>query len=87
MQDKSLARSTSFRPFGGGQTLCPGQHIARKAIFTFVALLLSRYDISIAPKQKGAKPVFPRLDELKPALGAMGPVAGDDVLLVLRPFR
>lgn len=65
-------------------------------VFTFVALLLTRFDVGLDASgcgQKGGdKPVvsvqsFPRVDATKPGLGALGPVHGDDVILVLRPSK
>ena len=90
LNDKQLSRSSSFRPFGGGQHLCPGRFVARQAIFSFIALALARFEIGLAPhdtsgeKSQKCQPStqrFPRTDESKPALGALAPVAGDRVML------
>lgn len=83
LEQKSLSRSPSYRPFGGGQHLCPGRFLARRVVFTFVALALSRFDISL--DKVTCAPRFPRADESKPGLGALAPVLGDKVLLQLRP--
>ncbi|KAL8841956.1 MAG: hypothetical protein Q9176_002892 [Flavoplaca citrina] len=90
LNDKQLSQSSSFRPFGGGQHLCPGRFVARQAIFSFIALALARFEIGLAPhdtsgeKSQRCQPSaqrFPRTNESKPALGALAPVAGDRVML------
>ncbi|KAK8131988.1 cytochrome P450 oxidoreductase [Apiospora kogelbergensis] len=78
LKDKSLARSPSYRPFGGGSTYCPGRFIARQEVVAFVAVVLNRYDIKLAT---GAGTKFPALEELKPCLGVMGPVDGEDIMV------
>lgn len=94
LKQKHLSRSSSFRPFGGGQHLCPGRFLARRAVFTFVALALSRFDISLdtatVEEQRDYKfarytQYFPRADESKPGLGALAPIARDRVILRLQP--
>ena len=91
---KDLSRNPSYRPFGGGQHLCPGRFVARHAVFAFVALTLSRYDVQldqqISGSRKGyryrdSRQKFPRLDESKPGLGSLSPIKGDEVLLRLTP--
>jgi cytochrome P450 len=67
MRNESLARSPSWRPFGGGQTLCPGRFAAQQTVLTFVAMILHRFDIELAYPQS-----FPRADEGRPVLGIMG---------------
>jgi len=46
-----------LKPFGGGQTLCPGRHFARNEIMAFVATILQKFKISILPGQTPAKPL------------------------------
>ena len=75
---KDLARSPSWRPFGGGQTLCPGRLVAQQTVFIFVAMLLHRFNIEIEMPQK-----FPSPDEGKPVLGIMG--TDDDLAVRLTP--
>jgi cytochrome P450 len=85
LKNKDLARSKSYRPFGGGTTYCPGRFVARQEVYMFVAVVLRRFDIGLAPKNGGGEQVFPVLDRKKPSLGVMGPVNGDDVLVSVRP--
>ncbi|KAJ6016993.1 cytochrome P450 [Penicillium sp. IBT 35674x] len=95
-QNKSLKSSLCFRPFGGGSTLCPGRFYARGAIYPFVALLLSRYDISIGDLDRGLGATgnkqqdpknasFPRPDYSKPIPGVVSPAEGEDIRMVLSP--
>ncbi|MCJ1303915.1 hypothetical protein MMC08_006726 [Hypocenomyce scalaris] len=85
LKDKSLSSNSSYRPFGGGVSYCPGRYLAKQEVYGFVALLLHRFDIQLATTPLGEKGVgtqiFPRLDETKPSLGVTGPVAGMDVYI------
>ena len=92
-RDKELAQSPSFRPFGGGQHLCPGRLLAKNAVFSFIALALSRYEICLddglteekrASGHLDGRQRFPRPDVSKPGLGTMAPVTGDEVILQIR---
>lgn len=69
----SLARSSSWRPFGGGKTMCSGRFLARYSVTTFVATLLRRFDVDLV-----GHPPFPRADEGRPVLGTMSVKQGDD---------
>ncbi|KAF2464462.1 cytochrome P450 [Lindgomyces ingoldianus] len=77
---KSLTRHSSYRPFGGGVTYCPGRVLAKEEVFSFLAILFHRFDIKLAvvgaEKQK-----FPKLDDSTPALGITGPVRSMDVII------
>ncbi|KZF26779.1 cytochrome P450 [Xylona heveae TC161] len=82
LKNPKLSHNPSFRPYGGGQTMCPGRFMAKQEVFAMMAMLANRYDIEVksaSPSQK-----FPRLDELKPGIGIMGPVEGEDLILRLR---
>lgn len=79
LRNKSLNRNPSYRPFGGGSTYCPGRFIARQEVVAFVALVLYRYDITLAGSDAG----FPAIEEMKPCLGVMGPVDGTDLPIKL----
>ena len=81
MRDKSLSRSPSFRPFGGGNGYCPGRFLARREVFMFVATVLRRFELSLFPSSDGSKPKFPSLDETTPTGGILSPAAGEDVIL------
>lgn len=82
MRNKSLARGSSYRPFGGGTSYCPGRFIARQEVYYVVTLILHRFDIRLmGPPGPGGKPAFPIMDEWKPTTGLMSPVSGADVLI------
>ena len=93
LHHKGLARGPSFKPFGGGQHLCPGRFLAKQAIFAFVALALSRFDLCLdgddggddgsraGAAGVGLKQAFPRPGNLKPGLATLGPREGDDVFV------
>lgn len=67
LKNSNLHHSPAFRPFGGGPTLCPGRYLAKYMALAFVALLLQRFDVSIAA---GPKPcVMPTYRESKPGIG------------------
>ncbi|GAP88755.1 putative cytochrome p450 protein [Rosellinia necatrix] len=81
MRNKSQFRSSSFRPFGGGATLCPGQTLAKQEIFGFIAILLHRFHISLARGPDRAQPPFPRLNSATPSFGVNGPIKHSDILV------
>jgi cytochrome P450 len=89
LEDKKLAQNPSYRPFGGGVTYCPGRFLAKQEIFMALAFLLCRNDVQLASvKNEGGKSSgqkFPRMDELKPGIGIIGPVSGDDLIVRLTP--
>ena len=82
LQNPSLGKSSSFRPWGGGSTFCPGRFLARREICAFVAMTLHRFDLKVVPGQR-----FPRRDEVTPNLGIMEPLKGDDLLCTVSPIR
>lgn len=91
LRRRNLSRSTSFEPFGGGRNLCPGRFLAKQVVFTFVALSLSRFNISLDGAGLGhnslderAQP-FPRAELSRPGLSTLSPVAEDRLLLRLKP--
>jgi cytochrome P450 len=78
-----LTKSTSFRPFGGGISHCPGRFIAQQEIKMFVVLLLRHWEI----ESVGNGPMSDRMPKLEtkiPTTGIMGPKDGGDVFLRLR---
>lgn len=91
LRQKNLSRSTSFKPFGGGQHLCPGRFLAKQVVFTFVALTLSRFDVSLDGAGLGDNSLdrhlqrFPRAELSRPGLATLSPVAEDKLILRLKP--
>ncbi len=78
----ALARSTSFRPFGGAAAHCPGRFLARREICMYVAIALHRFELALAQPDAA---VFPRLDDKKATGGMFMPVEGDDVVVLVKP--
>lgn len=80
LENKSLHKDPSFRPFGGGLTYCPGRFMVQKEILTIVALLFGKFDIEL----DGDAQNFPKMEMKKPCLGIMGPAVGQDLYVRLR---
>ncbi|OJD29373.1 cytochrome p450 [Diplodia corticola] len=74
-------RNPSFRPFGGGATLCPGRFLAKREVLTCVAQAVGRFELALADPLAP----FPRVEGRMPCLGVMKPVDGDDVTLLVVP--
>ncbi|KAI8949247.1 cytochrome P450 [Xylaria longipes] len=87
LKNKSLTRNPSFRPFGGGSTLCPGQTLARQEIFGFIAILLHRFNLRLVQSTPLKKPPFPRLNSKVPSFGLNGPVKGTDILVAITSVK
>lgn len=80
--DRDLLKSASWRPYGGGATLCPGRFLARREVYMFVATVMRRFEMEML--NDDGKRKFPRLDLGTPVNGMMGPKAGDDVVVRIR---
>ncbi|OCK77573.1 cytochrome P450, partial [Lepidopterella palustris CBS 459.81] len=76
MRNKELSRSTSFRPFGGGVSMCTGRFVAKREAFAFVGSVLGRWEVELEGNGVGGEGEvrFPRLNVTNPALGLMGPM-------------
>lgn len=84
LKNKSLSYCSSFKPFGGGVSYCPGRYVARLELLVFVALLINRFELELPLFPKSERPqTFPALDVTTPSLGINGPVKGADVYLTL----
>ncbi|KAI0837162.1 putative cytochrome p450 [Hypoxylon sp. FL0890] len=68
-----LTQGPSWRPFGGGKTLCAGRHAAKRATIIFVTILLRRFNIKII-----GNPPFPEADLGRPVLGISSFKEGHD---------
>ncbi|KAF2235506.1 cytochrome p450 [Viridothelium virens] len=74
-KNNQLTGCTSFKPYGGGKTYCPGRFFAMQEIFAFVAVMLNRYRVQLDfPVQE-----FPRPDESSLTLGVSRPLPGQDL--------
>jgi len=80
LHNKSLLKSKNYMPFGAGSMLCPGRFMVRAEVLIFVALLVERFEISVAKD----KP-FPELDTKTGAgFGILSPKKGHDVVIHLK---
>ncbi|KAF4629881.1 hypothetical protein G7Y89_g8262 [Cudoniella acicularis] len=86
LHNKNFVRSTSYRPFSGGSTQCPGRFLARHEVYMFLAQLLNRFDITLAA-WNGNKASFPKMDGEIPSGGVMGPAIREDVVVKVRSKR
>ncbi|KAG7005468.1 hypothetical protein G7Y79_00019g046480 [Physcia stellaris] len=66
LQDKTLTRGGSWRPYGGGTTQCPGRFAAKQVVVSYVATLLARFHVKLDGPQR-----LPRGQLGKPVLGIM----------------
>ncbi|KAL7788825.1 cytochrome P450 [Trichoderma afarasin] len=74
LKKATLTQSNNWRPFGGGNTMCPGRHMAKRSVLLFVAMLLHRFDVEM----DGYQPI-PAAEEGKPVLGIMSIKGTDDL--------
>ncbi|KAI8634023.1 cytochrome P450 [Xylariaceae sp. FL1651] len=81
LDNKSFSRHSSFRPFGGGLTYCPGRILAKEEVYGFIAILFHRFDMRLVLEENQTRPPFPRLNDTTPALGITGPLKNMDVLV------
>lgn len=72
-------RGPSWRPFGGGKTLCTGRFIAKRATLIAVALTLRRFDVQLVGERG-----LPEADLGRPVLGISGIKEGQDFLVRLK---
>lgn len=75
--NKDLARHPSYKPFGGGVTMCPGRFVARQEVFVSITLLLHRFHGKLAPGEQ----MFPWFELETPTTGIISPKTGDDVVV------
>ncbi|PWI72855.1 hypothetical protein PCL_09870 [Purpureocillium lilacinum] len=92
--EPKLTSSKSYRPFGGGHTLCPGRFLAKRAMGYAIAALVTKFELSLdvemtrrAVGGSGKSVRFPRMDSTKPSPGASLPHRGEDVFLLLKERR
>lgn len=66
LKDKNLTNGSSWRPYGGGTTQCPGRFAAKQVVLSFLAMLLKRFHVSVDRPQP-----FPKAQLGTPVLGIM----------------
>lgn len=79
LENPKLSSHRGLRPFGGGDTLCPGRFLVRQTALSFAATVLTRYDIEVLGGIESQK--FPDGDVNKPTLGVIPPVPGQDIMI------
>lgn len=84
IKSPGLKRSSSYRPFGGGATLCAGRFLAQKEVLRLIGTALFRYDISLSQNTEGRRSSFPRVDDKKPTFGMMATSDGDDLEISIK---
>ncbi|KAI1807097.1 putative cytochrome p450 [Daldinia bambusicola] len=68
-----MTRGPSWRPFGGGKTVCTGRYAAKRATLIFVTMLLRRFDLEMV-----GNPPVPEVDLGRPVLGISSFKEGHD---------
>ncbi|KAK0710021.1 cytochrome P450 [Lasiosphaeria miniovina] len=76
---ESITRGPSWRPFGGGKTMCPGHFVAKRETMIFVAMVLQRFHVELV----GDGVLQPDLG--KPVLGLADRKSGQEVTLRITP--
>ncbi|KAF5001557.1 hypothetical protein FDECE_10905 [Fusarium decemcellulare] len=71
-KEQRARRTAAFRPFGGGNTLCPGRHFASYEVLTFTASILLGFDMTPTTETFNV----PEMDRSKLPLTSLKP-AGD----------
>ncbi|KAF5025868.1 hypothetical protein F66182_2050 [Fusarium sp. NRRL 66182] len=77
LDNPKLASARTYKPFGGGATYCPGRHLAQQTALSYLATLVTRYDIEVVGGRQSQP--FPEMDDKVPTLGIISPVPGQDV--------
>lgn len=75
LDQTKLKRHASFRPFGGGTTLCPGRFLAKQTTLAFVASLIHRFDVLLNVPGQG----FPEATVGNPSIGLVDVKEGSDL--------
>ncbi|RKL16457.1 hypothetical protein BFJ68_g5069 [Fusarium oxysporum] len=80
-KEQKTRRAAAFRPFGGGNTLCPGRHFASYEVLTFAGSILLGFDM--APTTKTFN--VPQMDRSKLPLTSLKPAGDIKVSMPRRP--
>ena len=77
VKEPKLKSNASYRPFGGGQELCPGRVLTRRSIALALGRFVNAFDMT------DVHGGVPRVWNTKPNPGISLPVGGDDVHVTL----
>ncbi|KAL6914762.1 hypothetical protein FSST1_012522 [Fusarium sambucinum] len=72
IDNPKLATAKTFKPFGGGMTLCPGRFLMHQIALSFIATVVTRYDIHVVGGH--ASQPFPQMNHKGPEVGVIFPV-------------
>jgi cytochrome P450 len=79
-QDQRSKRNTAFRPFGGGNTLCPGRYFAFHEIISFVATIMLGFEM----KPAGGVWRLPEKDKSKLPITSLKPRTDIELMIQRR---
>ncbi|KJZ75448.1 hypothetical protein HIM_05144 [Hirsutella minnesotensis 3608] len=82
LKNPRLAQGSSFRPFGGGTTMCPGHFIAKRAVYLFTAIILHRFEVKVVGERQSLEP-----DLTRPVPGLMSQKDGQELFVELSRRR
>lgn len=82
VDNPKLHSARTYKPFGGGTTLCPGKLLARQMALVYLAILVTRYDTEIIGGCESQP--FPEANDKVPTLGIISPKPGHDVKILVR---
>ncbi|KAK8043460.1 cytochrome p450, partial [Apiospora rasikravindrae] len=74
----AVTNGPSWRPFGGGKTMCTGRYAAKHATIMFVCLVLRRFDLAVVGRTQP-----PEVDLGRPVLGLMSPKDKEELTVVI----
>ncbi|KAG5796187.1 hypothetical protein H9Q69_004800 [Fusarium xylarioides] len=82
VNNPKLHSAKTYKPFGGGTTLCPGRLLARQMALVYLAILVTRYDIQVIGGCE--RQPFPEANDKVPTLGIISPKPGHDVKISVK---
>lgn len=80
VNNPGLLNHSSYRPFGGGITYCPGRHLASKEALLTVSLMVGQYRL----EKLDSSSAFPAMNTIMPCVGVMAPVKDADMQVVVK---
>ena len=78
---KGLLKHSTYRPFGGGVSYCPGRKITKDQVFAMISIMFHRVNGTLYDE---IRTEFSWLDYSTPALGVTGLAKGMDIFLNLK---
>ena len=81
-KEESALRTMAFRPFGGGNALCPGRHLVFSEIMAFVGMLFVAFEVQ--PEDGTGQWTLPRKDKSKIPMSSLKPLGDVRVTIARR---